>query len=79
MILFSESKNSWYLKSALIKSSDKELIESTKESLQASETVKMTTEQVEDAIKSTEDIKPNPVSSIKIKPSKTKQSKSSKP
>ncbi len=67
------------IKSALVKSSDAEQIESSKQSLQASETVKATTEQVEGAIKSTEDIKPNPVTSIKIKTSKTKLSKSSNP
>ena len=66
------------IKTALIKSSEAEQVESVKQSLQAADVVKATTEQVKDAIESAESITSKPVTSIKIKPTKTKQSKSTK-
>ncbi|ALH23208.1 mRNA capping enzyme [Chrysochromulina ericina virus CeV-01B] len=66
------------IKNALIKSSEAEQVESVKQSLQAAEVVKQTTEQIEDVIESAESIASKPVTSIKIKPIKSKQPKSTK-
>lgn len=66
------------IKTALIKSSEAEQVESVKQSLQAADVVKQTTEQVEQVVKSAESVKLKPDTIIKIKSTKSKPSKSTK-